>query len=74
MYIRLFPSSVHMEQLGWHWTDYYEIWYLNIFLKPVEKIQESLKHGKKRALYMKNNTHFWIIFASVLLRMKNVSD
>ena len=47
MYIRLFPSSVRMEQLGWHWTDYYEIWYLNIFLKPVEKIQESLKHGKK---------------------------
>ena len=31
--------SVHMEHLGFHCTDFHEIWYLSIFRKPVEKIQ-----------------------------------
>ena len=31
--------SVCMEQLGPHWTDFHEIWYLTIFRKSVEKIQ-----------------------------------
>jgi hypothetical protein len=35
-----------MEQLGSHWTDFHEIWYLNIFRKSVEKIQVSLKSDK----------------------------
>ena len=35
--------SVHMEQLGSHWTDFHEIWYLSIFRKSVEKIQDWLK-------------------------------
>jgi len=35
-------SSVRMEQLGTHWTDYHEIWYLNVFRKSDEKIQVSL--------------------------------
>ena len=30
---------VRMEQLGSHWTDFHEIWYLSIFSKSVEKIQ-----------------------------------
>ena len=34
--------SVHMQQLGSHWTDFHEIRYLRIFLKLVEKIQVSL--------------------------------
>jgi hypothetical protein len=38
-----FVMSVHMEQLGSHWTDFHEIWYLNIFRKSVGKIQVSLK-------------------------------
>jgi len=33
-----------MEQLGSHWTDFYDI--LSIFLKPVKKIQVSLKSDK----------------------------
>jgi hypothetical protein len=28
-----------MEQLGSHWTDFHEIWYLSIFRKSVEQIQ-----------------------------------
>jgi hypothetical protein len=30
--------SVHMEQLGSHWTVFHENWYFEIFLKCVEKI------------------------------------
>ena len=43
-----------MEQLGFHWTDFHEIWYLTIFRKSVEKIQVQLKSDK-------NNGNFaWI--------------
>jgi hypothetical protein len=38
--------SVRMKQLGSHWTDLHEIWYLSIFRKTVEKIQVSLKPDK----------------------------
>jgi hypothetical protein len=44
-------SSVRMKQLGSHWTDLYEIWYLSISRKSVEKPQVSLK-------YDKNNWYF----------------
>jgi len=27
--------SVRMEQLGFHWTDFYEIWYLSIFFSKI---------------------------------------
>jgi hypothetical protein len=51
-------SSVRMEQLGSHWTDFHEIWYLSIFRKPVQKIQYQYK--------------FMIISRRILLRMKIV--
>ena len=41
----VFPS-VLMEQLGTHWTDFYEILYLSIFRKFVEEIQVSLNSDK----------------------------
>ena len=50
--------SVRMEQLGSHWTDFHEIWYLSISRKSVEKIQVSLKsHNNKgyftwRSMYL----------------------
>jgi hypothetical protein len=43
--------SVRMEQLGSHWTDFYETLYLSIFLKSVEKIQVSLKFGKNNGYF-----------------------
>ena len=43
--------SVRMEQLGSHWTDFYEIWYLNIFRKSAEKIQVSLKSDKSNGYF-----------------------
>jgi hypothetical protein len=38
--------SFRMERLGFCWTDIYEVWYLGIFRKCVEKIQVSLKSDK----------------------------
>ena len=32
-----------MEHLGSHWTDFHEIWYLNIFRKSIVNVQVSLK-------------------------------
>ena len=44
-------SSVRMEQLGSHWTDFHEIWHLSAFRKSVAVIRVSLKSDK-------NNGHF----------------
>jgi len=38
--------SVRVKQLGSHWTDFHETWYLSIFRKSVQKIQVSLKSDK----------------------------
>jgi hypothetical protein len=42
--------SVHMEQLGFHRTDFHEILYWRIFLKSVEQIQVVLKSDKNNGL------------------------
>jgi len=39
-------SSVLMEYLGSHWTDFYEIPYFSVFRKYVEKIQVALNCDK----------------------------
>jgi hypothetical protein len=43
--------SVRIEQLGSHWMNFHEIWYLNMYRKSLEKIQVSLKSDK-------HNGHF----------------
>jgi len=43
--------SVRVEQLGYKWTDFYEIWYLGIFRKTIEKIQVSLKLDKNNGYF-----------------------
>jgi len=64
-----------MEQPGFHWMDFHEIWYLSIFKKSAHKSQVSLKlvkyngHFTQKPIYI-----FFIISRSVLLRMQNVSD
>ena len=58
LYERMF---LHKEQLGFHCMDFYEIGYLSIFLKSIQKIQVSLKLYKNngyfpwRPIYMFNN-------------------
>jgi hypothetical protein len=39
--------SIHVEQLGSHWMNFHEIWYLGIFWKSVEKVQVSSKIGQE---------------------------
>ena len=43
--------SVHVEQLGLHWTDFHEILYLSILIKSVLNVEISLKSDK-------NDGHF----------------
>ena len=67
--------SVRIEQLGFHWTDFHEIFW-GIFQKSVEKIQVSLKSDD---IYVLGSLHkdlctFTITSRSVLLRIRNVSD
>jgi len=40
-----------MEQLSSQWMDFHEILYLNIFRKPVYKIQVSLKSDKNNGYF-----------------------
>jgi hypothetical protein len=42
---------VRMEQIGSHWTNFHEFWYLSIFRKSVEKVQVSLKSDKKKGYF-----------------------
>jgi hypothetical protein len=37
---------VRMEQFGFQWMDFDEIWYLRLFRKSVEKFQVSLKSAE----------------------------
>jgi hypothetical protein len=53
--------SVRMEQLGFHWTDFHEIWYLGIFRKSVEKIKVSLKSNKNDGNFTRRLTFFYRI-------------
>jgi hypothetical protein len=40
-----------MEQLGPHWRDVHEIWYLVLLFKIAEKVKFGLKSDKGIALY-----------------------
>ena len=61
-----------LEQLGSHWTDFDEAWYLCIFRKSVEKIQVSLKSENKNGYFTWRLFTFMTISHSVLLRMRDV--
>jgi hypothetical protein len=63
-----------MEQLGSHWADFREIWYLRIFQKSVEKIQVSLKSYKNKGYFTRTPIYNFLLYLSFLLRMRNVSD
>ena len=43
--------SIRTEQLGSYWTDYNEIWYLNIFRKSVDKTRISFKSDKNNGYF-----------------------
>jgi hypothetical protein len=65
--------SVRMEQLCSHWTDFNEIWYLNIFRKSAQKIQMSLKSANNNRYFTWRPTYIFLLrLAQTLLWMKNV--
>jgi hypothetical protein len=61
-----FRPPVRMEQLGYHLTDFHEIWYLSILRKYVEEIRISLKSDKNN-WYFKYNAYFWSHLAQFFL-------
>ena len=67
-----FAMSVRMEQLGSHYTDFHEIWYLKIFRRSGERTQVSLKSDKKNAYFTADLRTFMTMPCSVLLRMRNI--
>jgi hypothetical protein len=50
-YLRHVCPSVRTEELGSHWTDCHEIWFLSIFRKSVEKIQVWLQSDKNNGYF-----------------------
>jgi hypothetical protein len=62
-----------MEQLGCHWKDFNEIWYLNIFQKSLKKIRVWLKSDTDNRYFTWRPVY---IYDSIwfLLRVRNVSD
>jgi len=57
---RLFVRpSFRMEQLGSRWTDFYEILYLSIFRKSVEKFYVLLKFGKNNGYFTWRPKHIY---------------
>jgi len=61
--------SVHMEQLGSHWTDFCEILCLRIFQKSVTKIQVSLKPEITMGTLHEDKCNFTKIYWWILCRM-----
>jgi hypothetical protein len=63
-----------MGQLGSHWTDFYEIWYLNFCRKPVEKFQFSLKSDKYNGYFTWRLFTFMTLSRWLLLIVKKSSN
>jgi hypothetical protein len=49
-----------MKQLGSHWMDFHEIWYLSIFRKSVKKIEVSLLSDKNNGTLREDKYTFVI--------------
>ena len=63
-----------MEQLGSHWTNFHEIWYLWIFRKLSRKIQVSLKSDHNNGNFIWRPINIFNISYTFLLRIRNVSE
>ena len=63
--------SVRIGQLGSHRTDFYEIWYLSIFRKSVEKIQVFVKSDKNNGYFAWRHSTY-ILPRWILLRMRSI--
>jgi len=59
-FVRSVCLSVRIEELGWNWTDFYEIWFLIIFLNMCSQNSSFIQIWReKRVLYMRTCEDFW---------------
>jgi hypothetical protein len=64
-----------MEQLGSHWTDFYDIWCFTIFFrKSVQKIKFRVNLTRTTGTVPEGRYIFLIMSGWILVRMRNTSD
>jgi hypothetical protein len=57
-----------MEQLGSHWTDFHEIWYVGIFSNICPENSSLIKIGQEYlVIYVRTTRHFWSYLAQFFL-------
>jgi len=61
-----------MEQLGFHWTDFDEIWYSSIFRKSVESI--FLQNLTRIPSTLREDMCTFMIISRSVLRVKSVVE
>jgi hypothetical protein len=66
--------SVCIEHLVSHWSDFFEISYLSIFLKSVDKFKFNYYLSTITGTSYEDQYTYLIISRSALLRERNVSD
>ena len=71
-WLRHVRLSVHMEQLGFKWTNFHEIWNLRIFRNSIMKLQVSLTSDKNNRYFTSDQHTFHIISRSLSVKMRNV--
>jgi hypothetical protein len=70
-----FCPSVRVEQLGCHWKDFYEIWYISIFSKIYRKYSRFIKiWQEQQALYMKTNICLCLCLPRLFLKWEMFWD
>ena len=72
-FVLLVSPFVRMEQLDFHWKDFYEIWYFRIFRKSVETIRVSLKSDENNTL-LEDVCTFIKMCLLILLKIRNTAD
>ena len=65
-------SVCPLEQLGYHWKDFHEIWYLSVFRKYFDKLQFSLNPTGTvhKYLHIFMTTSWWIILRWEIFQAK----
>jgi hypothetical protein len=63
--------SVRMEQLGSHWTDFHDTWFVSIFRNYVEKFKIHYNLTRITGTLHEDLCTFLIIFLSFLLTRRN---
>jgi hypothetical protein len=66
--------SVRMEKLGFHWTDFHEIWQLNIFQKMYPENSNFIQSDKKRGTLYKDQYVFLVTSCLIHLRMTTAPE